>query len=277
MNDRDEAAAVDRNFIATFQALSRWIDGAVVRTIGEVEVVASLLPVTFFNAVFVTRPMPAGAPDLAAAVALMRDLGVPFVVNVRTDLDARTRADAAGFGLALNGSMPGMAMSPRPAPDPPTRLAIHRATGEARLADHRAVAAAGFGLPLDVVERLMPAAMLGDPAVRVYVGIEDGVPVASSMTVRTDEILGVYNVATVAPARGRGYGTAMTWAAIADGDPGVAIVILQASAMGRPIYERMGFRTVVEYEELEGAAAPLTEAMARSTEAAEPPVGAPTA
>ena len=256
MNNREAAAAVDRNFIATFRAFSRWIDGAVVRTIGEVEVVASLLPVTFFNAVFVTRPMSAGAPDVAAAVALMRDLGVPFVVNIRTDLDARTRADVAGLGLALGGTMPGMVMSPRPTPDGPARLAIHRATGEARLADHRAVAAAGFGLPLDAVERLMPAALLGDPAVRVYVGIEDGLPVASSMTVQTDEILGIYNVATVASARGRGYGTAMTWAAIANADPGVDLVILQASAMGRPIYERMGFRTVVEYEELEGAAAP---------------------
>jgi hypothetical protein len=33
----------------------------------------------------------------------------------------------------------------------------------------------------------------------------------------------------------------------------VEVVILQASALGRPIYERMGFRTVVEYEELEGS------------------------
>ena len=45
----------------------------------------------------------------------------------------------------------------------------------------------------------------------------------------------------------------MTWAAIADAAPGVEVAILQASALGRPIYERMGFRTVVEYEELEGS------------------------
>ena len=256
MDQRDEAAAVDRNFIAAFRTFSRWIEGSVVRTIGEVEVAASLLPISFFNAVFVTRPLPAGAADLVEAIALVRDLGVPFVVNVRTDLDPGTRAAAAELGLALTGSMPGMAMQPRPAPDPPARLAIQRATDEARLADHRAVAAAGFGLPLDAVERLMPAAMLGDPTVRFYVGVEDGVPVASSMAVRTDEILGIYNVATVASARGRGYGTAMTWATIADAGPGVEVVILQASAMGRPIYERMGFRTVVEYEELANVVAP---------------------
>ena len=46
----------------------------------------------------------------------------------------------------------------------------------------------------------------------------------------------------------------MTWAAIADAAPDVEVVILQASPAGRPLYERMGFRTVVEYEELEEAA-----------------------
>ncbi len=62
-----------------------------------------------------------------------------------------------------------------------------------------------------------------------------------------------HNVATIEAARGRGYGTAMTWAAIADAAPGVEIAVLQASALGRPVYERMGFRMVVEYDELEGS------------------------
>ena len=42
---------------------------------------------------------------------------------------------------------------------------------------------------------------------------------------------------------------------IADAAPGVEVAILQASAPCLPVYERMGFRTVVEYEELEDAAA----------------------
>jgi hypothetical protein len=38
---------------------------------------------------------------------------------------------------------------------------------------------------------------------------------------------------------------------VADAGPGVDLAILQASALGRPVYERMGFRTVVAYEEFE--------------------------
>jgi predicted GNAT family acetyltransferase len=102
-----------------------------------------------------------------------------------------------------------------------------------------------------LIERVMPPTLLANPNVRVYVGLEDGVPVATSMAFRIDEVLGIYNVATIESARGRGYGTAMTWAVVADAEPGVDLVILQASALGRPVYEHMGFRTVVEYEELE--------------------------
>ena len=244
---------MDRNFIATFRALTEGVAGALVRTVGGVPVAATMLPLAFFNAAFVTEPLPGGTTDLEAAVILLRGLGVPFTVHLRTDLDPATRTAVNGLGLAWTGTLPGMAMQPRPAPGLPEALFITRATDEAQLAAHRAVAAAAFGMQPDLVERLMPPTLLANPDVRVYVGTEDGVPVASSLAVRTDEILGIYNVATIEAARGRGYGTAMTWAAIADAGPGVEVAILPASTLGRPIYERMGFRTVVEYEELEGS------------------------
>jgi GNAT superfamily N-acetyltransferase len=244
---------VDRSFVATFRALASVATGAIFRTFGSIPVAATRLPLAFFNAAFVTEALPEGANDLEAAVALLRGLGAPFTVHVRTDLDPATRTAAGGLGLVWAGTLPGMAMEPRRAPDPPAALAIRRAIDEAGLADHRAVAAAGFAMPPDLVERLLSPALLALPDMRVYVGVADGVPVASSLAARTGEVLGIYNVATIADARGRGYGTAMTWAAIADAAPGVEVVVLQASELGRPIYERMGFRTVVEYDELESA------------------------
>lgn len=252
MDQRAEAAAVDRNFIAAFRELSAGVEGGLVRTIGRVHVSATRFPIAFFNAAFVTEPLRGGGSDLAEAVSMMRDLGVPFVAHVRADLGAETIAAVAGLGLVAGQALPGMALQPGLVPDPPAALSIRRATDEARLGDHRSAVATGFGLPLQLVERLMPPTLLANPNVRVYVGLEDGVPVATSMAFRTGEILGIYNVATIESARGRGYGTAMTWAAVADGEPGVDLVILQASALGRPVYERMGFRTVVEYDEFEG-------------------------
>jgi hypothetical protein len=53
------------------------------------------------------------------------------------------------------------------------------------------------------------------------------------------------------PGRRRGYGEALTWAAVAGGQrAGCTIASLQASALGKPVYARMGFSDVLGYEHL---------------------------
>jgi predicted GNAT family acetyltransferase len=70
--------------------------------------------------------------------------------------------------------------------------------------------------------------------------------VTTGFGVRTGNTIGVYNIATLEMARRRGYGAAMTARVVADGAAdGCDVAILQASEMGRPIYERLGFRTVI--------------------------------
>ena len=62
------------------------------------------------------------------------------------------------------------------------------------------------------------------------------------MSYETDEAIGVFGVTTIASARKRGYGTAMTRAAIfaASGLPSV----LAPSPEGEKLYQRLGFRPV---------------------------------
>lgn len=70
-----------------------------------------------------------------------------------------------------------------------------------------------------------------------------GRPVATATYMLADGIVGVYDVSTVPEARQRGIGTAMTVAALQAGRAaGYEIAFLQPSAMGRPLYERLGFR-----------------------------------
>jgi hypothetical protein len=253
LDQRQQAAAVDRNFIAGMRFLAEANDEGIVRTFGTVQVAATGLPVSYFNPVFVTASLGGDASPLHAAAELLRERQLPFVVHARADLDAATLAAVDGLGLTVTGLMPGMAMPPRPPPPLPPELVITQATEESFLAGHRVVAAAAFGLPLGLVERLLPLALLSVPGVRVYVGMVDGVPVASGLGYRTGEVQGIYNIGTVEAARGRGYGAAMTWAAMSSAAPGARLAVLQASAMGFPIYARMGFQTVVEYRELEAA------------------------
>jgi len=81
-----------------------------------------------------------------------------------------------------------------------------------------------------------------------FAGRLDGRVVATSALLDSDGVAGIYVVATEERYRGRGIGTALTWAAIAEGRRrGMLVTTLQASPMGRTVYERLGLRTVAEY------------------------------
>jgi hypothetical protein len=112
MDQGVEAAAVDRNFVAAFRELSAGVEGGTVRTIGRVHVSATRFPIAFFNAAFVTEPLAPGAADVAEAVSMLRDLGVPFVAHVRADLGAEAIAAVAGLGLVAGEALPGMSLRP---------------------------------------------------------------------------------------------------------------------------------------------------------------------
>jgi len=62
-------------------------------------------------------------------------------------------------------------------------------------------------------------------------------------------VAGVYNVATLESHRRRGIGEAMTWRSVSRGrETGCVVATLQASELGKPVYERMGFRVVAPYK-----------------------------
>ena len=80
---------------------------------------------------------------------------------------------------------------------------------------------------------------------RIWLGRVDGRAVTTAAAFIGFGYVGVYAVGTLPPARGRGYGEAITWAATLC-RPDLPAT-LQASAMGRLMYERMGYRTVADF------------------------------
>jgi len=84
-----------------------------------------------------------------------------------------------------------------------------------------------------------------DERFRVWVGRVEGRAVATATAYIADGFVGVYAVATAPHARGQGYGESLAWAATICRPELPAT--LQASSMGRPLYERMGYRTVAEF------------------------------
>jgi GNAT superfamily N-acetyltransferase len=245
MTPSEQASAHDANMIAFFQAAARLLPGGSQAAYGAIPVVITGVPAPFFNGAWVLESPVEG--DLEAALKHLRGSGMPFLVHVRSDLPDQEQAIAAR-GLEADGILPCFAMTPRPVPPAPEELELRR-VGPDEWDEFLVTTAVSFGMPLPMVEALYAPGMLDEPAMRVYIGYADGHPVATSISARSGTTLGVYSIGTVPEARGRGYGTAATWHLLRDADPGWELAVLQASDMGRPIYERMGFTLVREFVE----------------------------
>lgn len=250
------ARCAQENVVATFVMAGRCMAGGRVDELDGATVVTTGLPLLLFNQVLVVDGAAgdATAASIRAGVGLFRALGKRFVVTLRGGLDDAYIPVATDLGLEpLPESpwMPGMAMHPLPAPGGlalPVGHEIRPVTDAAGLADHADVLADGFGMPHEWATAFATETMLRVPEATFYVGYQDGSAVTSGLGVRVGRTVGVYNIATVEAARRRGMGAAMTMRVVEDGAAaGCDVAILQASEMGQPIYERLGFRTVCEY------------------------------
>lgn len=257
LDDLALARCVQENVVAMFSLAGEYVEGGHVDRLDGAIVAGTGLPVLLFNQVLVVDTGATSdqtAASIRTGVGIFRNLGKRFSLTLRGGLDDAYLPVAAELGLEpLPESpwMPGMAMHPLSDPGgaaPPEGHVIRRVADAAGLADHAQVLAAGFGMPREWADAFATEALLAAPGAVFYVGYQDGEAVTSGLGLRTGRTIGIYNIATVEGARRRGLGGAMTMRIVDDGAAaGCDVAILQASDMGRPLYERLGFRTVVDY------------------------------
>jgi ribosomal protein S18 acetylase RimI-like enzyme len=244
MNEAGLAAAVDDNYWESFRLIAKACGGEILDE-GGILAVATGVPVAMLNIAFVRQPLASPRDALTAAVAFFDRQRLPFVVRVRMDTrqpEAAEARDALGDTVRYGAV---------PIPDPPSASAdlnIVNVRDDKMLSQFQGVLAEGFGMPLEIAERLIVSDLSRQDGVELYLGQADGRAVAASTLVLTGSTAGIYNVATVNDFRRRGIGEAMTWHCVSRGlESGCSVAVLQASSMGRPVYERMGFRTVAPY------------------------------
>lgn len=148
---------------------------------------------------------------------------------------------------AMGMSLDGFVMEPVPA-----GVTIDRVTDEAGLRQWREVGVRGMELDPVRDEAWWVAhrrpGFADDAPLVNYVLSVDGEAVAVAALFDGADVAGIYNVATVPEARGRGYGRMVTAAAMAEGvRRGRRWAALGASSLGYPVYRRLGF---VEYGRL---------------------------
>jgi predicted acetyltransferase len=84
--------------------------------------------------------------------------------------------------------------------------------------------------------------------VRHFLARLDDVPVGTAALLVAEGVAGIYNVATLAEARGRGIGSLLTAHTLQIArSAGISVAILKASQMGFNVYKRLGFETVCTF------------------------------
>ena len=254
------AATADRNFVTHASWVQRRLPGSTVVEDDELVVSDSGLPCDTFNFICRARLSAAEAQARAAdAIGHFRRAGRPFSWWVGP-ADTPDDLDRVLVGLGLTAAEGELAMAMDLAGLPPAEalpgLQIARVRTRAELSTFATLSAGNWTPPdRDVVRfyELGAGALLSDGCpLALYLGWQDGEPVATAEATVAGGVAGLYNIATLPAFRRRGIGRAMTLRPLADARAaGCATAVLQAAPDGVSIYERAGFRafgTITEYK-----------------------------
>jgi GNAT superfamily N-acetyltransferase len=227
-SDSELVAAAHLSYIGSFGKLVEHIPNGEVRSLSPVFTFVTGLPIPLFNGCVVVESTT--EVELDSALVWLNRRRVPYLVSIAEPLAPQLSDVVTVHGLQGPAPYPAMVLHPVPeSPDPAPGVTVVAGT-EPGLLDY------------------LPPTFAADTDVRVFTARLGGVPVGNSIAIRTGEVAGVYGVGTRPEARRRGIGTAISWAAVGAGRAwGCDPIVLQATEMGLPIYERMGFRTVVRY------------------------------
>jgi ribosomal protein S18 acetylase RimI-like enzyme len=157
--------------------------------------------------------------------------------------DPWARLDLAPHGFKRGHDEPWMERPASPVDDAvPATLRIVRVSDEGTLREFERVSAVGFGVPVPEPFTWHAPPLLHEPRFRMLLGYEGDRAVSASIGFAEAGVVGIYGVATIPDARGRGYGAALTRHTLL-ADPSRP-AILQPSVLAEPMYARLGFRRI---------------------------------
>ncbi len=207
----------------------------------------------FWNAVANTAVGARADAVMADAARYMRARRQPGFLWLFEDLLApETRAalpeaaKRAGLSLALSGF--GMAGDVLPLAEEPrhAELEFVRVRTDAEVDAYGTLNCRAYGMPVEAVRDGFGGSPLWKEEIFAYLGLKDGVPVTAAGTIAAGDCLFVILVATAPEHHRKGYGEAVTRKALYEGGKatGLKRATLHATMAGRPVYERIGLRTV---------------------------------
>jgi ribosomal protein S18 acetylase RimI-like enzyme len=254
--------ASEANLHGHISFLQRSIPGMTILDLSDVLLVDSGLPSDTFNKIARARFAESDADRrIGETIQHFRAANRPFAwwvgpASRPLDLVSRLRRQ----GLAAAESELGMFMELRNLPlkvDAPKELQIRRAASPEHIQDFSSVFAANWELPDPAVAAFYSLAgpILLEPRCPMifFVGYLEGAPVSCSelfIDRSPGGVAGIYSVATKRNFRGRGIGSALTWAAAHEARrQGLSTAVLQSSEAGKGVYTRLGFSPCCHFTE----------------------------
>ena len=215
-----------------------------------------------FNVVFLFKP-PRSSTEIVRSVRhLFLDSKTNYEVVVTPRAKEATIPIIRELDLGLLRKVPGMLLDDLPDSlrELPDNFEIRRVKDLDELSIFFKTMSAGFGsspYSFDLFIKEMRQRSINihklhaEDGLSFYVGYFLGKPVSTSVRFTSDHIAGIYGVSTIGEFRRMGIGEAMVWRALFDGklEEDCTMSFLQASEMGRPVYEKMGYHVISEYEE----------------------------
>jgi ribosomal protein S18 acetylase RimI-like enzyme len=249
------ANAFEQNYeacLSAFAAASGTVDRDEELTVG-----LSDIPGRTFNGVFRGRfHRERTSGEISARVAAVlrrfteRARPMRWLVGPST-LPAELGTYLTAAGIAAVGEHPAMGFDLVTIPDEPAPpdLRIEHVLNPNDTLRFAQVSTEGFGGPQPPLDhpavRIFARAMAKAPLARGYLGWLGDEAVATCASYYAAGVVGLYSVATLPQARRRGFGRAMTLAALRDArEQGYRVAVLESSEIGEPVYSAIGFRQV---------------------------------
>jgi GNAT superfamily N-acetyltransferase len=246
--------AVEENLRDSFRVLAQGRSRADVIELPGLSIASLGVSFQMFNAAFLSAPVVTVAEleeriDAAHEHFRRRNRAWSFWFCedwLERGLRRRLSRTCDRFGLRLTTEMPGMTACSLDVPsrDLP-RPEFRRVEPGPTLTDFRTIGSDCFHVPMAWFSEVFDES-LRDRAFVCWVGYNGGVPVSTAASVTSGGTVGIYNIATSAPFRGKGYGEAITRHAIAAALP-AGRVVLQSTAQGLSLYRRIGFDSVTRF------------------------------